>query len=393
MDNSFLPSLEDLQIRWHLTQKYLSEAGGDACLISTNVNIYYLTGQIFMGFVYLPVEGKPLYFVQRPSGLDGEQIVNIRKPEDIPELLKDRKIRLPKNLFLEADQITHNEFLRLEAAFNPSKTGNATAILRKVRMFKTPWEIRQFRISAKKHTESYLSIPSLFRKGMTDITFQIEIEREMRKNGSVGIFRTFGGNMDLFMGSLLVGSNAETPSPYDFALGGSGIHPCLPIGSSGEEIREGDSVMVDFAGNFTAYMTDMTRVFSFGKLSDEAYRAHRLSMEMHDRLLAEVKPGTACAEIYNWSLETAKKAGLDGNFMGTKQQAKFVGHGVGLEINELPVFMERSKDLLQPGMVFAYEPKFVLPGTGAVGNEDTYLVTDTGIEKLTLHKENIIELR
>jgi len=78
--------------------------------------------------------------------------------------------------------------------------------------------------------------------------------------------------------------------------------------------------------------------------------------------------------------------------MGTKQQAKFVGHGVGLEINELPVLTERSKELLEPGMVFALEPKFVLPSIGAVGIENTFLVTSAGIEKLTLFEEQIIDL-
>jgi Xaa-Pro aminopeptidase len=388
----FIPPVEDLQIRWDSIRGLLLEAGGDACLISTNVNIYYTTGQIFTGFVYLPVAGDPFYFVQRPSGLEGEHIVYIRKPEDIPELLKEKGLSLPENLFLEADQITHNEFLRLEAAFNPSKTGNATAILRKNRMIKTPWEIGQFRISSQKHAEAYKMIPSLFRKGMSDIEFQIEIEREMRKQGSIGLFRAYGSNMDIFMGSLLTGDNASTPSPYDFALGGGGLHPCLPIGASGEVIREGNSVMVDFAGNFTAYISDMTRVFAYGKLPEKVCRAHRLSMDMHEQLLAEAKPGTACAAIYNRSLEMAEKAGLAANFMGTKQQAKFVGHGVGLEINELPVFMNRSKDSLQPGMVFAFEPKFVFPETGAVGNESTYLVTDTGIEQLTILEENIIDL-
>ncbi|MDR3217781.1 MAG: Xaa-Pro peptidase family protein [Dysgonamonadaceae bacterium] len=391
-DDCVFPPEGDLKIRWRAVQKHLLEAGGDACLITTTVNIYYLTGMVFTGFIYFSVEGDPLYFVQRPIGYEGAQIVAIRKPEEIPDLLKARNIPLPKNLFLEGDQITFSELLRLATTFNPENSGNATTILRKARMIKTPWEIGQFRISAAKHAEAYRTIPSLFEEGMRDIDFQTEIERQMRKHGSIGIFRTFGGNMDIFMGSLLTGDNAGMPSPYDFALGGGGMHPCLPIGAAGEVIKKGNSVMVDMAGNFTAYMSDMSRVFSFGKLSEKALDAHKLSMEMHDRLMAEGKEGIACADIYKWSLAMAEKAGFGENFMGLKQQAKFVGHGVGIEINELPVLMERSKDLLQSGCVFAFEPKFVLPGTGAVGNENTYLITETGIEKLTVLAEEIIEL-
>ena len=392
MNTVFIPPQDDLNIRLTRVQRLLKEAGGDAALISADVNIYYLTGIVFAGYIYLPAEGEPLWFVRRPSGLEGERVISNRKPEDIPTALKERNIPLPETLFLEIDQITHNEFLRLEAALHPVRTGNMTALLRKARMIKTPWEIEQFRFSAAKHAEVYGIIPSLFRKGMTEIAFQIEVERAMRKNGSIGIFRTFGANMNIFMGSLLSGNNADTPSPYDFALGGRGIHPCLPIGASDDLIAEGSAIMIDFAGNFTAYMSDMSRVYSFGKLPEIAYRAHRVSGDMHHRFMEEVKPGTVCSDIYNRMFDIAGQSGFAANYMGFSQQAKFVGHGVGLDVNEPPVLTERSDDLLQPGMVIAFEPKFVLPGIGAVGIENTYLVTDSGIEKLTVFEEGIIGL-
>jgi len=392
MNPNFSPSQDDLNIRLNRVRQLLVEAGGDAALISTDVNIYYLTGIIFSGCIFLPAEGEPLWFVQRPSGLKGEQVIYIRKPEEIPDILKERNIPLPETLFLEFDQITHNEFLRFDAALHPAQTGNMTALLRKARMKKTPYEIEQFRISAKKHAEIFRAIPVLFRKGMTEIEFQIEIEYIMRKSGSIGYFRTFGINMKAFMASLLSGKNADAPSPLDFALGGRGTHPILPIGASDDLIAEGSAIMIDFAGNFTAYMSDMTRVFSFGRLPEIAYRAHQVSIDMHNRLMDEAKPGTACAGIYNRMLDIAGKSGFTANFMGFSQQAKFVGHGVGLEINEPPVMMARSGDRLQEGMVIAFEPKFVLPNIGALGIENTYLVTDSGIENLTVGEEKIIDL-
>jgi len=392
MNSDFISPQDDLNIRLTRVQQMLVEAGGDAALISTDVNIYYLTGILFSGCIFLPAEGDPVWFVQRPSGIKGERVIYIRKPEEIPAALNERNIPLPETLFLEADQMTHNEILRFEAILHPVQTGNMTALIRKCRMVKTPWEIEQFRFSAKKHAEIFQSVPALFRKGMTEIAFQIEIEYLMRKNGSIGYFRTFGANMKVFMASLLSGKNADTPSPIDFALGGRGIHPILPIGASDDLITEGSAVMIDFAGNFTAYQSDMTRVFSFGKLPEIAYRAHQVSIDMHNRLMEEAKPGTACAGIYNRMLDIADKSGFAANFMGYSQQSKFVGHGVGLEINELPVLMGRSADSLQLGMVIAFEPKFVLPEIGAVGIENTYLVTDSGIEKLTVGEEKIIDL-
>jgi len=392
MNIDIFPTEDDLKNRVSRIQKLMIEAGGEAAVITTDVNIYYLTGIIFSGYIYLPAEGEPLCFVQRPLGLKNDGIIYIRKPEEIPNLLNERGFTLPKSLFLETGQIFHSEFLRLEAAFHPAKTGNMTSILRKARMIKTPWEIEQFRYSASKHVEIFQIIPSLFRKGMTEIEFEIEIEYVMRKLGSIGIFRTFGSNMNVFMGSLLSGKNADTPSPLDFALGGSGIHPSLPVGASNNLIIEGTSIMVDFAGNFTAYLTDMTRVFSLGHLPEIAYRAHQISLEMHQWMMENAKPGTPCSDIYNEMLKTAEENGFGPNFMGYSQQAKFVGHGVGLEINEPPVMMAKSNDLLQTGMVIAFEPKFVIPNIGAVGNENTFLVTETGVEKLTVLEEEVIEL-
>jgi Xaa-Pro aminopeptidase len=92
------------------------------------------------------------------------------------------------------------------------------------------------------------------------------------------------------------------------------------------------------------------------------------------------------------SLSIASRYGLSDYFMGTRQQAKFVGHGIGIEINEPPVLSPRSRHLLQKGMTVALEPKFVIPGTGAVGIENSYLVTGGGIEKLTVFEEGIIPL-
>ena len=69
---------------------------------------------------------------------------------------------------------------------------------------------------------------------------------------------------------------------------------------------------------------------------------------------------------------------------------KFIGHGVGIESDELPFIAKGSPTILSPGMTFALEPKFVFPGEGAVGVENTYLVTETGFENLTLMEEGIV---
>ncbi|MDR2806478.1 MAG: aminopeptidase P family N-terminal domain-containing protein, partial [Dysgonamonadaceae bacterium] len=177
--NASFPPPEDLQLRYARIQQLLQEQAADACLIHSTVNIYYLTGYIFDGYIYMPQEGEPLFFARKSGAFEHKNIIHIRKPEDIPDVLKQRSA-LPNVLALESDQLTYNEYIRLHALFCPKKTVNATSILRQSRMFKTPWEIEQFRYSAARHREAYQKIPALFSPGMTDLDLQYEIERVMR---------------------------------------------------------------------------------------------------------------------------------------------------------------------------------------------------------------------
>ena len=382
----------ELELKWRRIQQAMRQEEADGCLLTMNMNLYYVSGQVFNGYFYLPAEGRPYWFVKRLTIPETDRVHAIRKPEQMPDFFQDLGLAMPRKLLLEADELSYHEYIRLQHVFRPEVTGNASALIRHIRMIKTPWEIEQMRISARKHEAVYREIPACYRPGMRDIELQIEIEKRMRVHGSLGYFRAFGSNMDIFMGSLLAGENAGEPSPFDFALGGTGMHASGPLGANGTLLEEGTTVMADMSGNYTAYQTDMTRVFSIGKLPDRAYRVHRVALEIQARMERTAKPGVPCAELYRDALAMAGQEGLEDCFMGTRFQAKFVGHGVGLEINELPVLTTRSKDILQPGMTFAFEPKFVLAGIGAVGIENTFLVTDSGVEKMTLLDENIIEL-
>lgn len=192
------------------------------------------------------------------------------------------------------------------------------------------------------------------------------------------------------MGTVLAGDNGGAVSPYDFALGGAGLHPSLPVGQSGVVLREGMSVMVDIAGNFYGYLTDCSRVFSVGRLAQRALDAHQVSINIQHAVAAAGRPGVRCEDLYALALKLAGEAGLAECFMGLEQKAKFIGHGTGLVINEQPVLGARSKDVLEEGMCIALEPKFVIPGTGAVGVEDTYVVTAAGMENLTACDPSVV---
>lgn len=380
---------EEIVLRHGKVKALMKRQGIDFALIADNATIYYLTGRVYAGFVGLYAdENIPAqYFVRRPVGLTGEGLTYIRKPEDIPALLLTDKI---ESVGLEFDCQAYSSCLRLMKVFAGKNPVNVSGVIRKVRSVKTAFELGLLRRSGIIHTNVYERIPSLYQDGMTDLEFQIEIERESRLKGCLGQFRISGGSMELFMANILVGDNADNPTPYDFAMGGAGQDPSLPVGANGTVLKPGVSVMVDCNGNYTGYMTDMTRVFSIGKLTDLAYKAHECSIHICRVLEEQGKPGIEAKELYNKAVEIAEASGLSDYFMGHKQKAGFVGHGIGIEINEGPVLAPRSKDVLESGNVIAIEPKFVIPGVGAVGIENSYVVSEDGLVRLTHAPEEII---
>lgn len=383
----------ELKLRRDKIRALMAQQGIDAALITCNVNLIYTYGRVVSGYLYLPLNAPARLFIKRPNDIEGEHIHPIRKPEQITGLLKECGLPLPVKLMLEGDELPFTEYNRLAACFPETEVVSCgTALIRQARSIKTPIEIEMFRRSGIAHAKAYEQIPSVYQPGMTDRQLSIEIERLMRLEGCLGIFRVFGQSMEIFMGSLLAGDNAAVPSPYDFALGGKGLDPSLPGGVSGTLLQAGQCFMVDMGGNFYGYMGDMSRVFSIGKLPEQAYAAHQTCLEIQEEIVAMAKPGTVCEDMYNKAIEIVTKAGFADYFMGVDQKAKFIGHGIGLEINEMPVLAPRMKQELEPGMVFALEPKIVLPGIGPVGIENSWAVTTDGLEKLTLCKEEIIEL-
>ena len=380
---------EEQALRLEKVRGIMNEKKIDALLISDNANKYYLTGRVFSGYIYLPLKGEPIYFVKRPVTMKGDGVVSIRKPEQIAESIG---MVPPATIGLELATASYSKVERLRRIFPQSELADASMVMSAARAVKTAEELEKIRISGIKQDHVYRKIPTLYTEGMTDVELQVEIERESRLEGCLGQFRINGDDMELYMGNILVGDNADVPTPYDFAMGGEGMDPSLPVGCNGTVIKPGNSVMVDVNGNYTGYMTDMTRTYYVEEIGDLARKAHECSIAICRRLAELGRPGTEAKALYEEAEKMAREAGLHEYFMGHRQKAGFVGHGVGIEINELPVIAPRSRDILQENNVIALEPKFVIPKTGAVGVENTYVVTPDGLKPLTNTPEGLTSL-
>lgn len=382
----------EFELRISKVRREMALVGAEALLVADNSNIYYLCGTVFRGYIYVPAQGRCLMFVIRPVDIEGPDVISIRKPEQIADELAALGMQMPSSVGLELDDLSFSDIERLKSALRPVAVPNASAVLKRARMVKTDAEVAMIREDGLKQAAAYRKIPHVYKEEMTDVEFQIEIERELRLEGCLGYYRTSGRLMEINMGSVLNGDNADNPTPYDFAVGGGGADLSLPVGADGRTMRNGTSVMVDMCGNFNGYQSDMTRVWSIGKLNDTAMKAHAVSQEILRTLEKMSVPGVPVADLYHRAMEIVEAHGLKSHFMGHMQKAPFIGHGVGIQLNELPVITPRSKDVLAENMVIAIEPKFVVPGVGAVGVENTYRVTTEGLECLTPFPEEIADL-
>ncbi|MDE6027966.1 MAG: Xaa-Pro peptidase family protein [Muribaculaceae bacterium] len=390
-----LPDMKaELDRRLEKARAAMIADGCDALLLSSSVNLLYLSACVFRGYLLLPADREPVWFMVRPSfAPEGfPNVVSIHKPEMIPAWMAENGYPVPESIGLEFDDTLYSEIERLKNLFPASRIKNGSKPMRTARMVKTDYEIAKIREDGMHQARAYAQVPSCFEPGMTDVELQIEVERVLRREGCLGYLRAAGSRMELNLGSVISGDNADVPSPYDFAMGGAGVDPSLPAGADGKTIKPGSAVMLDMNGGFNGYQSDMTRTWYLESISDLAVKAHECSRAILRELEKTALPGTPISTLYNRAVEMAEAEGLHDYFMGHRNKVKFIGHGIGIELNEQPVVMGRNHQLLQKNMTIALEPKFVIPHIGAVGVENTYRVTDTGLENLTVFPEELQEL-
>jgi Xaa-Pro aminopeptidase len=264
---------------------------------------------------------------------------------------------------------------------------------REVRSVKSPWELERMRHSGRKTAAVFLQVPEFLKAGMREIDLAAEFECRLRKAGGEGYIRMRAFNQELFMGLVLSGTSADTPGFFDGAVTGRGLSTASPHGASLAPVVANAPVIMDYAGVFDGYLVDMTRVFCVGRLSEKLLHAFQTSLAIQSYLVQHLKPGAICEELFLEAAAMAEKAGLGSYFMGLPgENARFVGHGVGLELDEFPIIAQGFKSPLQLGQTLAIEPKFVIPGEGVIGIENTFAVSENGGEKITDIPDDIVFL-
>jgi Xaa-Pro aminopeptidase len=268
---------------------------------------------------------------------------------------------------------------------------DVSMLVRELRSVKSPWELERMRDTARLLSAVFGQVPSFLRPGMREVDLAAEIEVRMRRAGNEGSPRVRGFNQEFFMGLAIAGGAATAPSYFDGPVTGRGLSASSPLGASIELIGRDAPVLLDYTAILGGYLTDMTRMAVCGRLAPALGRAFEVARAIQDEVAAGLVPGAVPSRLFALARERADAAGLGDRFMGPPgAQARFVGHGLGLELDEVPVLAPGFDAPLRLGMTIAIEPKFVFPGLGAVGIENTWAVAEGGGERLTLLPDDLM---
>jgi len=389
---------EELIKRQEGLQERLTEKDIDLAVIIQNADLYYFAGTIQAEYLVLPQVGDPILLVRRgieraedETGI--EKVVEFKSSREIPDILAKEDIDLPKKLGLELDILPYQTAIKLQNVLEVSELTNVTTLIRQLRMIKSDYEIKLMKRAAKPLSTIPKLVSENLEPGMNELELSAIIENHLRQQGHSGLVRMRGLNNEIPMGVCVAGDNAEASIKTDALCGGPGPHASMGMGSSQRKITEGEPIVIDFVNNYQGYHVDQTRLAVLGEPSAYLQETHEKMVNFLERLSQYLIPQHSWNEVYEEGKKIAEELKVEEYFMGYgSNKVRFVGHGVGLELNEFPFLADGLNFDLEPGMTIALEPKLLIPEVGAIGIENTYLVTDDKPQNLTVTSEELITI-
>jgi Xaa-Pro dipeptidase len=389
---------EEIQLRIARFQKSLQDSDIAGALISQNVDLFYFAGTIQRCLLFVPAEGEAVLAVhgnleraQEESSLN--QVVPLKKSQQLAQALSDSKYSIRGRIGLEMDVLPAKYYLALRREHAGADFLDVSELVRKIRMIKSEYEISQIKKACQILNQVMLEAQRSIRPGMTELEVDALLVGLARRLGHQGLLRMRGYNQEMFSAHVFCGKTATLSPTMNVPLGGLGTTPAIAQGASFNVITENEPLIIDFGVGINGYVTDMTRTFVIGKLSQKLQEAYSVAKEIKEFAEQWVTPGRSWSQLYGEIIELVRQRGYQDHFMGYKgHQVAFVGHGIGLEIDEYPVIAPGLHEEFKENMVFAFEPKLVFPDVGAVGVEDDYVVTKDGMERLTTYNDQVLTI-
>ncbi|OEU59016.1 MAG: peptidase M24 [Desulfuromonadales bacterium C00003094] len=376
--------LTELQTRMCRFRAQMDSADPDwqSVVIFGKVNQYYFTGTMQDGLLWIPRRDEAVYWVRKSFERAGDESLfgRIKAMNSFRDVAASVGT-LPNSLHLECELVPLALLRRFQKHFSISDIRPADAALAAVRAIKSDYELALMESCGEIHRRILEErVPAMLREGMSEAEFAAALYPVMVEEGHHGVARFAMFQTEMALGNICFGESSLYPNYFDGPGGSYGLHPAVPLlGSRERKLAKGELVFVDIACGVEGYHTDKTMTYMFGgPVSDEAIAAHEQCVAIQNSIAKQLKPGAIPSAIYQQIIEGLNPDFLQ-NFMGSgSRPARFLGHGIGLQIDEAPVIAKGFDEPLQEGMVLAIEPKKGLDQIGLVGIENTFVVTTEG---------------
>ncbi len=384
-------SHEELTRRIDRFQKRLGEQKVGAALLSANSDLFYFTGSVQRGILVIPAEGEARYFVRKYLERARRESSLVVEPFDTDHIRSFIARYTVIGFAADVTTVAERDLLAAKMVPPEAKLVDISFPLAFTKMVKSPSEIAIIEKAATINRAVHRYAREAYHPGMRDIDLQVAIESYARRElGHPGSFRLRGPQMEGALSLVVTGTSALEPTYTDFPIGGKGLSPAVAQGASGETIER--YFVVDFIGACHGYAADSTRTYFVGKPADDiACLYGELSLFLA-KIVSFITPGITGEEAWNYATSLVGTCSWRDGFMGLDAKVRFLGHGIGVEVNQLPVIAAKQKIPFENGMTIAIEPKVFVPGWGIVGMENTYVMEQGKLRSLTGEIEPIEEI-
>ena len=390
-------SAEIYRKRLDKLQASLQSKGWQAALIMQPRDLYYYVGTAQPANLWVPDEGDPVLFTRRVHELTQEAtwIDHTVAASDFGEMrrvLLDLELALSSGavLGIEQDVLPYRLVQGLQKNLEGVQLENLSPVVLQQRFVKDDDEVERIRRAVELWKKGHQAIMETLAAGVAEYEVAAAMENAARRGGGDGMVWPRRWDSYLPAGGIVAsGPNAWIVSGEAMTVTGVGLSQALPWGPSFRRLEAGDLMVVDFTLSYEGYHCDITRTYCVGEPKQEQRDLWERLLELHLQVVDRVRPGVTGEELYLLAEDLAQKAGFTENFMGVgNARGRYIGHSIGLEMDEWPVLGAGAHEPLPVGAVITIEPKFMVPGLGAVMVEDDIVVTPNGHDVIsTLDRE------
>lgn len=381
-------------------QKRIADDGIDTVLLNYSKSIFYYAGTVQPSILTITPEDYHLVVLRgldsaiEETWLSADKVSPGRGYGDVKERLKKWKI-YSGCLGMELDIMPMSLYLTLSEMLSEFSILDVSKLILEQRKIKDAKEIEYTRGACHIVHQGHQRILDVLREGMTELELSSEIEDAHRKAGHEGLY--FIRQFDYFMGRgpVASGKNLSRIAGKVESISGVGLSPSIPMGASLKKIKKGEMIVVDIPTYCHGYHSDQSRTYVLGKSPESCRSLYQGMKEIADRIIQVLRPGISCDYLYNMAQKFADDLGMEPYFMRLGNNSKkvpFIGHGVGLELNEPPLLRKNNQKPLEEGMIIALELEMANSPYEVVKLEDTILLSSEGAEILTITPRNLHEV-